>query len=108
MKTVNRDDVWIQIIQFVKEERWDGEYTRETDLVKELKLKGDDAYEFICLFGKRFGVNIVDFNFEEYFYPEGDWIFPKILGLVLNQKNRSKRKITLADLERGVKEGKLV
>ena len=49
MKTIYKDNIWRQIIHFVKEERWDGEYTRETDLVKDLQLKGDDAYEFICL-----------------------------------------------------------
>lgn len=63
MKTIYKDNIWRQIIHFVKEERWDGEYTRETDLVKDLQLKGDDAYEFICLFSKKFNVDIVDFNF---------------------------------------------
>ena len=81
MKTIYKDNIWRQIIHFVKEERWDGEYTRETDLVKDLQLKGDDAYEFICLFSKKFNVDIVDFNFEEYFYAEGEknntWGFRK-------------------------------
>ena len=108
MKTIYKDNIWRQIIHFVKEERWDGEYTRETDLVKDLQLKGDDAYEFICLFSKKFNVDIVDFNFEEYFYAEGDWIFQKILGLILKKKEESKKRITLGDLERGAKEGKLV
>ena len=89
MKTIYKDNIWRQIIHFVKEERWDGEYTRETDLVKDLQLKGDDAYEFICLFSKKFNVDIVDFNFEEYFYAEGDWIFPKILGLILKQEKNN-------------------
>ena len=43
MKTIYKDNIWRQIIHFVKEERWDGEYTRETDLVKDLQLKGDDG-----------------------------------------------------------------
>lgn len=43
MKTIYKDNIWRQIIHFVKEERWDGEYTRETDLVKDLQLKGVDA-----------------------------------------------------------------
>jgi hypothetical protein len=107
MKTMNEDDIWRQIIQFVKEERWDGEYTHETDLVKDLKLKGDDAYEFICLYGKKFNINIIDFNFEKYFYAEGDWILAGILDLILKRKKEIKEKITLGDLERGVKEGKL-
>ncbi len=108
MKTMNEDDIWRQIIQFVKEERWDGEYTRETDLVKDLKLKGDDAYEFICLYSKKFNVNIAKFNSEKYFYAEGDWILLEILDLILKRKKEIKEKITLGDLERGVKEGKLV
>lgn len=108
MKTMNEDGIWRQIIQFVKEERWDGEYTHETDLVKDLKLKGDDAYEFICLYSKKINVNIVRFNFEKYFYAEGDWILLEILNLILKRKKKIKEKITLGDLERGVKEGKLV
>ena len=108
MKTMNEDDIWRLIIQFVKEERWDGEYTRETDLVKDLKFKGDDANEFICLYSKKFNVNITKFNFEKYFYAEGDWILLDILDLILKRKKKIKKKITLGDLERGVKEGKLV
>ena len=105
---MNKDDIWRQIIQFVKEERWDDEYTPETDLVKDLKLNGDDAYEFIYLFSKKFNVSITVFKFEEYFYPEGDHILLKLLNLILKQKKKVKKKITLRDLERSVKEGKLV
>ena len=89
---MNKDDIWRQIIQFVKEERWDDEYTPETDLVKDLKLNGDDAYEFIYLFSKKFNVSITEFKFEEYFYPEGDRILLKLLYLILKQKKKVKKK----------------
>ena len=108
MQTMNQDNIWKQIIQFVEEERWNGKFTHETALVKDLKLKGDDAYEFILLFSKKFNVNIAEFNFEEYFDSEGDWIFSMILDLLLKRKKIIKKKITLEDLERGVKEGKLI
>lgn len=108
MRTMNENDIWKQIIQFVIEERWDGKFTNETDLVKDLKLFGDDAYEFIYLFSKRFNVNIVEFNFEEYFNPEGDWILHRLLNLILRRSERSKKRITLGDLVKSVKEGKLV
>lgn len=108
MQTMNQDDIWKQIIQFVEKERWEGKFTYETDIVKDLKLKGDDAYEFIRLFSEKFNVNIAEFNFEEYFDSEGDWIFPMILDLLLKRKEKKKKKITLGDLERGVKEGKLI
>ena len=70
-----------------------------------MKLNRDDAYEFIYLFSKKFNVSITVFKFEEYFYPEGDHI---LLNLILKQKKKVKKKITLRDLERSVKEGKLV
>lgn len=89
---MNKDDIWRQIIQFVKEERWDDEYTPETDIVKDLKLNGDDAYEFIYLFSKKFNVSITEFKFEEYFYPEGDRILLKLLYLILKQKKKVKKK----------------
>lgn len=108
MRTMNENDIWKQIIQFVIEERWDGKFTNETDLVKDLKLFGDDAYEFIYLFSKRFNVNIVEFNFEEYFNPEEDWILPKLFNLILRRSERSKKRITLGDLAKSVKDGKLV
>lgn len=89
---MNKDNIWRQIIQFVKEERWDDEYTPETDIVKDLKLNGDDAYEFIYLFSKKFNVSITEFKFEEYFYPEGDRILLKLLYLILKQKKKVKKK----------------
>ena len=89
---MNKDNIWRQIIQFVKEERWDDEYTPETDIVKDLKLNGDDAYEFIYLFSKKFNVSITEFKVEEYFYPEGDHILLKLLNLILKQKKKVKKK----------------
>lgn len=108
MKIMDGADIWRQVIQFVEEERWGGEFTRETDLARDLKLQGDDAYEFISLFSRIFNVNVEKFVFEEYFYPEGDWILPKLLDLILGRKEKVKKRITLGDLERAVKEGKLV
>ena len=107
MKIMDGEDIWRQVIQFVEEERWGGEFTRETDLARDLKLQGDDACEFISLFSRIFNVNVEKFVFEEYFYPEGDWILPKLLDLILGRKEKVKKRITLGDLERAVKEGKL-
>ncbi len=38
MKIMDGEDIWRQVIQFVEEERWGGEFTRETDLATDLKL----------------------------------------------------------------------
>ena len=39
MKTIYKDNIWRQIIHFVKEERWDGEYTREDISLKICNLR---------------------------------------------------------------------
>ena len=35
MKTINKNDICQQIIEFVEEERWNGQFSHETDLVKD-------------------------------------------------------------------------
>ena len=105
---MNKDDIWRQIILFVKEERWEGEFTRQTNLAKDIKLKGDDAYEFICLYSEKFNVDISEFNFGDFFYPEGDWILQNILKSIWIQNSENKKNITLGDLERGIKNRKLI
>lgn len=107
-KMMDEYEIWEQVVRFAKEERWDGEFTHATDLVNDLKLKGDDAYEFICSFSDRFNVNIADFKFEEYFYPEGDCVLRELLNIVLFRKIENKKKITLGNLVEGVKEGRLI
>ena len=105
---MNENVLFEQIVQFVQNERWDGMYNRRTELLNDLKLWGDDAYEFIVAFSKKFNVDISEFDFDKYFYPEGDRILSAILDFVLRRKRPAKVKITLADLERAVKIRKLV
>jgi acyl carrier protein len=101
---MNENDLFEQITQFVEKERWGltMPFSRNTELLKDLKLWGDDASEFIVAFSKQFDVDVSEFDFDKYFYPEGDLILPAIFDFILRRKRPNKAKITLGDLERAV------
>lgn len=44
--------------------------TPETSIEEGLGVTGDDAEELIIEFGKRYNVDLSDFRFAKYFYPE--------------------------------------
>lgn len=73
--------------------------TRDTDLVFDLGLTGDDAFEFMERFAALFGVEQGDFDISNYFEAEGLWLLP---GL---RKQKPKMKITLGMLELAAQEG---
>jgi hypothetical protein len=71
---LNMDEQIIERIKlFVINER--GKYkkplTKATMLEKDLKITGDDAWEFLESFGKKFNVIIDDLDLSKYFSPEG-------------------------------------
>lgn len=43
----------------------------KTEIVKDLRLVGDDAFEFIEAFAEEFSVKVGDFKFSDYFPTEG-------------------------------------
>jgi len=96
-------DSFRQIIHFVEDEKWGltKPFVRETELYRHLKLRGDDAREFLDAFVKKFTLDASEFDFDKYF-PKGDRFLSPILDFIL------RKKITLGDLERAVKSGKLV
>ena len=105
---MNENGLFEQIISFVKEQRWDGVFNRDTDLLKDLRLTGEDATEFIIEFGKKFNVDVSEFDFDKYFYPEGDLILTAILNFISRKEKTGKVKITLGDLEKSIMAKKLV
>lgn len=72
---------------------------RQTDLVDDLGLVGDDAVEFMDAYADAFNIEVGDYKFSSYFGPERLWLLP---GL-----SRGKRKgsITLGMLELAAKSG---
>lgn len=79
-------------------------FTRETKLESDLKITGDDAYEFIEEFGKEFNVDIKDFEVAKYFASEGTFA---LYRLIFTGIKTNKKQLTIGDLEKAIKCGKL-
>jgi acyl carrier protein len=99
-----------KIKQMVVKQRWEYDFplTRETTLRKDLKLWGDDAFEFIEAYGREFSVDLSEFDIKKYFPPEGDSILPAIIRVFCLKKEPKYFPLTLGDLDEGIKKGKLV
>ncbi len=79
---VSSSDLWEQLVQLASNIDSVGlrqlgrriTYTRDTELVKDLGLTGDDAFQFMEDFASRFNVMTGDYRSEDYFEPEGLWL----------------------------------
>ncbi|HRY34191.1 MAG TPA: DUF1493 family protein [Bacteroidales bacterium] len=98
------DSNFDNIKSFVEEIRWKYpfELQRETRVEQDLGLTGDEAYEFMETFSKRFSIDITNFEFSNYFEPEGDKILPAIIRLFTGKKKEKKKVLTLGDLEKAI------
>ena len=80
------DDVWQKLLNLVAEidsvgANWIRKkivISRETDLVLDLGLIGDDAFQFMELYSSCFEVLPGDYIFSNYFESEGLWLLPSI------------------------------
>lgn len=95
-----------EIIDFVIEIR--GKYkkplTSATSLEKDLKITGDDGWEFIKAFSSEFAVDITNIDLFEYFSIENSL---DMYGLVLFGIKTGKKELTLGHLEKAKKAGRL-
>ncbi|MFT4734460.1 MAG: hypothetical protein ACI9K1_001417 [Arcticibacterium sp.] len=78
-----------------------------TTLQNDLSIWGDDAVDFLEAYGKRFEVDLSEFDITKYFKPEGDAILPAIVRFFTGKKPPEYIPLTLGDLENGIKQGKL-
>lgn len=69
------------------------EITRATNLVSDLGLTGDDAFEFMEKYAALFDVKQGDYDSSNYFESEGLWLLPRL------RKHKAKIPITLGMLE---------
>lgn len=103
----SRDDIWERIVRLAEESPSVGfrhvgkrqEFTRQTDLVADLGLVGDDASEFMDRYASEFDVKQGDYEASAYFDAEGLWILPTF------RKKKEKRHITLGMLYLAAKTG---
>ena len=105
---VNAEDtIWPRLLALVEEFPTMGvsrlmgsrELTRATNLVSDLGLAGDDAFEFMEKFAEMFEVKRGDYDSSNYFEPESLWFLPRLT------KHKPKMKITLGMLEFAAREG---
>lgn len=102
-----KDDNWERIVRLAEEIHSVGfrhvgkgqEFTRQTDLVSDLGLIGDDASEFMDRYASEFDVKQGDYDASAYFDAEGLWILPTF------RKKREKMHITLGMLHLAAKIG---
>ena len=88
------------LVSFIREEI--SEYRinidQQTLIEDDLGVTGDEAIELIQTFAKKFDINITDFEYSKYFYPE-----PSIFNVVTPVKP-----LTIGNLYDSLKLGKLV
>ncbi len=102
------------IIDFIYKERWKykKQLTYETTLEKDLKITGDDAFDFMEAFFKKFKVDCSSFDINKFFTAEGfdplgiNSLLRKVKGNKVAPKKT--KDLTIRDLETSVKLGKWV
>jgi len=77
------------LINFIREESGAGDtfiIDSSTTLENDLGITGDDGFELIRKLGKHFSVDVTQFKFDEYFYPEPNLLttYKKIKPLTIN------------------------
>ena len=105
---VNKQDtIWPRLVALVEELSTMGfsrlmgskELTENTNLVSDLGLTGDDAFEFMEKYAALFEVKRGDYDSSNYFESETLWLLPRL------KKHKPKMKITLGMLELAAREG---
>jgi len=96
-------DMLDEIKRFIIAERWNYDFPIEssTSLRKDLRLFGDDASEFLMKFCKKYSISYKDFNFDDYFPPETNW-------LDFFKKKKEYKSFTVGDLMLAIKNKSLV
>jgi len=94
-------DIWERLVRLVEDVPSFGlrqlsrkmVLTRQTDLVEDLGLVGDDAVEFMDAYASAFNVEAGDYSFSSYFDSEQLWLLPGF------SKAGQRNSITLGMLE---------
>jgi acyl carrier protein len=95
-----------EMLDFLFEQR--GSYSiilnHSTELENDLKITGDDAYDFMVAYSNRFNVKISKINLSEYFVSENSL---SMYGLVLFGIKTNRKVINLGHLEKGIQASRL-
>ncbi len=83
------------------------EINRSTRIFEDLRIDGDDAFELLDAFRKKFNVDMSGFNINEYFGPEGLDSIGFIIS-IFSKNSVDLKPLTLGDLEEAAKAGKWI
>lgn len=76
----------------------------DDDLEKTIGLTGDDAFELLTEYSKKFNVDISSFPFDQYFYDEGQFL---VFFMSKFFRKYKKKKFTIENLMAGLDRGYL-
>lgn len=67
-----KDEIYNDLVAFIYDQcaRFEVPITPDTSIENDLGVTGEDGEELIIKFSKRYNVNIDNFYFTKYFYPE--------------------------------------
>ena len=103
------EEIWKRLVKFVGDEISSStalKISRNTKLVEDLGLIGDDADDFMGKFSQLFSVGGGDFRFDDYFPPEGFDLVGLIGGIFTEKRENPKfAPLTLGMLEHAAKLG---
>jgi hypothetical protein len=100
------EDILKKILLFINRERgvYRKKITLDTSLETDLKLTGDDAYDFFLAFSKEFNVDVENFKISDYFADEGSF---ELMKLVLFGIHTKKKDFKIRRLVEAIKDSKL-
>lgn len=90
-----------ELIDFIRNEigEYKMEITESTLIEDDIGVTGDDGVDLIKRFSKHYNVDISEFIYSDYFYPEGVFFISKEMKI---------KPLTIKDLENAILKGKLV
>lgn len=77
--------------------------TLKTRINEDIKIAGDDAAELIKYFAIKHKISLKQFNFDDYFYPEGLPLFPRWSHIrIFLRGEKIKKDFTVGDIIRAI------
>jgi hypothetical protein len=87
---------------------YENEVTHSSRLYEDLGVYGDDAWELLVEYGKKFNVDVSKFMTADYFKGEGVHLIGRLLRLLSSKHSVGRLKVlTVNDLEKGIIAGRL-
>ena len=100
MSTVETENRFTELVAFIRDtiKEYELPIMRETLIEDDLGVSGDDADELVISFGKKYNIDISNFNFAKYFYNEPG---------IFNFQSRQIKPFTVGHLEKAIIAGRL-